>query len=400
MKKILFVMPTISCGGAEKALVELLKNIDYSRCKIDLLLFRKDDMYYLKDIPKQVNILENNEKFRYAFDHVKNLLKPKMFFKNIPIVLFRCWQTAISKIRKVLRVKSYYYNWKKLKLIVPLNQKEYDIAIGFLEGNSIYYVVDKVKAEKKYGFFHTNFIKGGFKKKYEEKYVEKLDKLFAVSKAMEKDLKKNLPEFEDKIDTITNVMNFSELYKKAKEKEEIKPLFYNYDGKKIISIGNLRYVKGYDISISVCRKIKEDGYKFKWYILGEGTERKNLEGLIKKYNLENEMILLGLVNNPYAYLDDADIYVQTSRHEGFSTTVREAKALCKPIVITNCEGMCEQIKNKVTGIITSYAIDDIANAVEEMLDGNTEKYIKNLKEESKNLSIEKQMEEFYNKIGC
>ena len=56
MKKILFVMPTISCGGAEKALVELLKNIDYSRCKIDLLLFRKDDMYYLKDIPKQVYI--------------------------------------------------------------------------------------------------------------------------------------------------------------------------------------------------------------------------------------------------------------------------------------------------------------------------------------------------------
>ena len=62
--------------------------------------------------------------------------------------------------------------------------------------------------------------------------------------------------------------------------------------------------------------------------------------------------------------------------------------------------MCEQIKNKVTGIITSYAIDDIANAVEEMLDGNTEKYINNLKEESKNLSIEKQMEEFYNKICC
>ena len=399
MKKMLFVMPTISCGGAEKALVELLKNINYSEYQVDLLLFRKDDMHYLNEIPSKVNILDHDIKFQYAFYHVKHLIKPKMFLRNIPVVVFRCWQTAMLKIRKILRIKSYYYNWKTLKYIVPKNKKTYDIAIGYLEGNSIYYVVDKVDAQKKYGFFHTNFIKGGFKKSYEEKYVKELDKLFAVSKTMEDDLKKNMPEMTEKIDTITNLINVEELYQKAKEEHEINNNFKEYKGKKIISIGNLRYVKGYDISIKVCKKIKKDGYSFKWYILGEGKERKNLEKLIRKNHIENEMILMGSIKNPYIYLNNSDIYVQTSRHEGLSTTVREAKIFCKPIVITDCQGMSDQIKNGKTGTITSYEVNDIAKAIEELLDNKNETYINNLKIEKEKHSIGNQMEEFYKKIG-
>ena len=402
MKKILFVIPTISCGGAERALVELLKNIDYSEYQVDLLLFRKDDMHYLNEIPKKVNILENDMKFQYAFYHVKHLIRPNMFFRNMPIVIFRCWQTAMLKIRKILRIKRYYYNWKTLKNIVPKNEKVYDIAIGYLEGNSIYYVVDKVSAQQKYGFFRTNFIKGGFKKSYEEKYVEKLDKLFAVSKTMEDDLKRIMPEMSGKIETIKNIINVEELYQKAKEEQEIDDIFGEYKGKKIISIGNLRYVKGYDISIDVCKKIKEDGYSFKWYILGEGKERKNLEKLIRKNNLENEFILLGAKKNPYVYLNNADIYVQTSRHEGLSTTVREAKLFCKPIVITDCQGMSDQIKNGITGKITTYEINDLAKAIEEVLDdnmNNNEKYIYNLRREKEKISVKNQMEEFYKKIS-
>jgi len=77
MKNVIFVMPTISCGGAEKALIELLNNMDYSTYKVDLMLFRKDDMYYQNQIPKEVNILENDDATKLAFDHVKHLIKSK-----------------------------------------------------------------------------------------------------------------------------------------------------------------------------------------------------------------------------------------------------------------------------------------------------------------------------------
>ncbi len=399
MEKVLFVIPTISCGGAERALVELLKNMDYSKYQVDLLLFRKDDMYYLNEIPKEVNILENDIKFQYAFYHVKHLLKPKMFFRNMPVVLFRCWQTAMLKIRRILKINKYYYNWKTLKKIVPNNEQNYDIAIGFLEGNSIYYVVDKVNANRKYGFFRTDFIKGGFDKQYEEQYFLKLNKLFTVSETMEKDFKKIMPNIQNKFETVYNIVNLKSLDEKSNE-NNIDDKFSSYDGKKILSIGNLRYVKGYDISVKVCKKIKEDGYKFKWYILGEGNERKRLEKLIKNNDLENDIFLLGLIPNPYAYLKKSDIYVQTSRHEGLSTTVREAKIFCKPIVITDCPGMNNQIINEKTGIITTYEVKDIAEAIESMLEGkNNDEYINNLRIEKENFSIERQMTDFYKKIS-
>lgn len=400
MEKILFVIPTISCGGAEKALVELLKNMDYSKYQVDLLLFRKDDMYYINEIPKEVNILKNDIKFQYAFYHIKHLLKPKMFFKNIPVVLFRCWQTAMLKIRRILKINKYYYNWKTLKNIVPNNKQKYDIAIGFLEGNSIYYVVDKVNANKKYGFFHTDFIKGGFNKKYETTYFNKLDKIFLVSDVMRDNFKNIIPNLKNKFETLNNIIDINNIYNKSKEEDEIDKKFKDYNGKKILSIGNLRYVKGYDISVKVCKKIKEDGYKFKWYILGEGNERKRLEKLIKNNDLENDIFLLGLIPNPYAYLKKSDIYVQTSRHEGLSTTVREAKIFCKPIVITDCPGMNNQIINEKTGIITTYEVKDIAEAIESMLDGkNNDEYINNLRIEKENFSIERQMTDFYKKIS-
>ena len=111
------------------------------------------------------------------------------------------------------------------------------------------------------------------------------------------------------------------------------------------------------------------------------------------------MILMGSIKNPYIYLNNSDIYVQTSRHEGLSTTVREAKIFCKPIVITDCQGMSDQIKNGKTGTITSYEVNDIAKAIEELLDNKNETYINNLKIEKEKHSIGNQMEEFYKKIG-
>ena len=397
MKKILFVIPTISCGGAERALVELLKNIDYSEYDVDLMLFRKDDMYYLNQIPKEVNILENDEETKLAFDHVKHLIKSPLFIKKINVVLYRIWETANFKIRKFLRIKKYYYNWKRLKKFVPKLNKRYDCAVGCLEGNSIYYIIDKVEAKKKIGSFHTSYIKGGFNKNFDLNYFKKNDCILTVCEEISNEIIDIMPEIKDKVKVMYNIMNVDDILSKS---NEIVDFDESYDGIKILSIGNLRYVKGYDISIKACKILKDKNYKFKWYILGEGKERRNIENLIKKYNLQNYFILLGLITNPYAYLNKADIYVQTSRHEGLSTTIREAKLLAKPIVITDCPGMRNQIKNKENGTITSYDPEDIANKIAELIDNKQlkQKYIDNLKKNGDISSTEEQMKIFYREL--
>lgn len=397
MKKLLFVIPTIACGGAERALVELLKNIDYSNYQVDLMLFRKDDMYYLEQIPENVNILENDSATKLAFNHVKHLIKSPLLFKKINVVSYRIWETAISKIRSFLKIKRYYYNWKFLRKYVPKLEKQYDVAIGFLGGNSIYYVIDKVEAKKKIGFFRTDYIKGGFKKEFDLEYFKKLDCLFSVSEEMTEKFKKIMPEISSKFKTMYNILDMEKIYSEANKKIEFDS---KYKGIKIISIGNLRYVKGYDISIMVCKILKENGYQFKWYVLGEGKERKKLEKLIKKYNLADTFILLGLIENPYAYLKKCDIYVQTSRHEGLSTTIREAKLLKKPIVITDCPGMNNQISNGENGTVTTYKPEEIARAIGELIDNNKlkEKYIRNLENENVVKSVEGQMKIFYKEL--
>lgn len=397
MQKLLFVIPTIACGGAERSLVELLKRIDYTNYKVDLMLFRKDDMYYLNQIPKEVTILENDEETKLAFDHVKHLVKSPLFLKKLNVVIYRIWQTAKSKLCKIFKIKKYNYDWKVLKKYVPKLKNKYDVAIGYIGGNSIYYIVDKVEAKKKIGYFHTEYEKSGYDKNIDIKYFSQLDCLFSVSKEMTDKFKEMMPEISEKFKTMYNILDIESIQKKAEQNVSFDN---DYQGIKIVSIGNLRYVKGYDISIEVCKILKEKGYEFKWYILGEGNERKKLESLIKKYNLQNNMILLGLINNPYPYLKRADIYVQTSRYEGFSTSVSEAKVLSRPIVITDCPGMNNQIENKENGTITGYQPKEIAEEIEELIKNESlrKKYIDNLKKEVKNNSIENQMKVFYQEI--
>lgn len=396
-KKILFVMPTIACGGAEKALIELLKAINKKEYDIDLLLFRKDDMFYLNEIPKEVTILENSDLMKMCFYHVKHLLKNKLILKKLNIFFLRLYLTTIMKLRKILRKKNYFYQWDMLSKHVPVLKKEYDISIGYLEGDANFYIIDKVKSGIKIGWMHTDYIKGGFSKSHDLRYFEQLTKIFCVSNLNAVNLKKVFPELINKIDVMYNLINVDEYLIKANEHLEWDN---NFTGKKILSVGNLRFVKGYDLAIRVCYKLIKEGYDVKWYVAGEGKERKQLESLIKKYGLETNFILMGLCKNPYFFIKNADIFVQCSRHEGFSTTVTEAKIFAKPIVVTNCPGMCDQIESGKNGIVVSINEDSIYKAIKKMLDNPQmrNQFSASLLKEKVVTSKEIQLKNFYNSL--
>ena len=104
----------------------------------------------------------------------------------------------------------------------------------------------------------------------------------------------------------------------------------------ILTVGRLViHYKGYDLAIKAAKRLKQNGYKFKWYIVGDGPDKDKIKKLIIKNELTNEFILLGKKDNPYPYMRSCDIYVQPSRKEGFGLTTIEAKILKRPIVCTN-----------------------------------------------------------------
>ena len=112
----------------------------------------------------------------------------------------------------------------------------------------------------------------------------------------------------------------------------------------------------------ICRKMVDQGVDVQWFIIGFGgatieqTVRENAE----REGVREKVIILGKKENPYPYIKACDIYVQPSRYEGKSITVREAQILCKPVIVTNYPTASSQIRDGVDGVIVSMEVDACA----------------------------------------
>ena len=388
MKKILFIMSNLNCGGAEKALVSLLKTIDYSQYEVDLLLFRHEGIF-LKQVPEEVNILP--EPFGYKYYDMSSIKAIKELLKQGRI------GDAIRRIKAIFIYKSEkdtYRCGQKVwpyvsKMFGKLNKK-YDVAIGYLENNPIYYCVDNVDAKKKIGFIHNDYDKLGLNPIGDRIYFNELDNIVTISEECAEVLKNRFPEYKDKVRVMYNIVSPSIINEMAKEKIDINNAEIN-----LVTVGRLNYQKGYDMAIEACKKLVEKGYDIKWNVLGEGEERVNLESLIKKYKLQDRFILLGIKENPYPYVRNADIYVQTSRFEGKSIAIDEAKILNKPILVTNFTTVRDQISDGVNGLIVDMDVESIVEGLESLIkDSNLRTRLKN-NLASEELGTEKEVEVFY-----
>ena len=140
-----------------------------------------------------------------------------------------------------------------------------------------------------------------------------------------------------------------------------------YKGLKLLTVARLEKIKGYDLLVRAASRLKKEGLEFKWFIIGEGTERDRINSLCQQYHLEHEIILLGQKTNPYVYMKRCDIYVQTSRNEGLGLTVIEAKILEKPIVCTNFSTASSLIEDKEDGLLCNIDEKDIALKILELI---------------------------------
>lgn len=394
-KKILFVINNLNCGGAEKALISLLEIMDYSKFDVDLLLFKREGIFISK-IPKQVNLLPEPENYKYFDMSIKTAVIELIKKGRIDIALARILSLYTFKTEKKKSVVEQKV-WKYLSIALRKLDCKYDVAIGYLEKNPIYFCVDKVNAKKKIGWIHNDYEKLEMDKKIDDKYFNKLDYVFTVSEECLNVLKKIFPQYKEKFKIMHNIVSDKAIKKLSLEK--VTDVHFNNEDINIVSVGRLNYQKGFEMAIEACSILKEKGYKIKWNIIGDGEERSNLEMLINIFNVKEEFKLLGIRENPYPYVAQSNIYVQPSRFEGKSIAIDEAKILRKPIVLTNFSTAKDQIENKVNGLICDMNSYSLANEIEKLIRYSKlgSKFVENLSDEK--LGNEDEIIKLYDSIG-
>ena len=370
-------MDSLKIGGAEKSLITILNMFDYSKYEVDLYLFSHTGEFY-NMIPKEVNVIKQDETYNiFEKNRKKSVVKylSKLDFKSAFFSL--CWLIGVL-FSKLTRQK-LYIGWSCLKKLVKPLDKKYDVSIAFLERKTIYFNVDKVKSNVKIGFVHNDYSKYPYNYKLDKKYFNSYNNIATVSDNCKDVLTNLFPEYADKFVVIKNMVSKEVISSLSKEKNENFAIEDNCT--KIVSVGRLVHQKGFDIAIEICRKLVEDKIDVKWYIVGDGEDRENLENLAKRYHLENNFYLVGADVNPYKWISKADIYVQTSRFEGYGITVDEAKILKKMIIASNIPEF-RFLLNGEKGIIAN-DIEDFCTKIKVLIENPevAKKYIKNLENE-------------------
>ncbi|MBW7457744.1 glycosyltransferase [Paenibacillus sepulcri] len=363
-KKLLFVMNNLNCGGAEKSLISLLQAIDYSRCEVDLLLFKREGMFMDK-VPEQVRVLAEPSGYTYFDMPVGKALAGTIRKGRIDIAWSRLRAGLVFR-RESNRSRCEQRVWKYIGRSMTGLSKEYDAAIGYLEKSPVYYVIDKVKARTKIGFIHNDYDKLGMDPGIDLGYFKALDYIATVSEECVNILADRFPMYRDKIVLMHNIVSPAAVLSMAQDNAPTPG-----KGVTIVSVGRLNYQKGFELAVEACELLVKDGFDIRWYIVGEGEERGRLEQSIKERQLQDSVILTGLLENPYPYIKTCDIYVQTSFFEGRCLTVTEAKILHKPIVSTNFKVIYDQLTDGHNGLIVEQNAASVYQGVKKLINSET-----------------------------
>ncbi len=360
-KKLLFVIPSLGVGGAEKSLVNLLNTIDFNQFDVDLILLNHSGVF-LKLLPSQVSVVPLNDNYQtFTLSLLPSIFK---FITQGKLSL------AINRFLYSFKIATInnkgfaeQHSWNYLKKSISKLPTHYDVAIGFLEKSSNYFVVDCVEATTKIGFIHNDYNQLSLDATFDLPYFKQLSSVVTVSELCVVALQTTFPSLQSKFQILYNIVSPALINKMANEVVSIdttRPV--------LLSVGRLHPQKGFDIAVKAASIMKASGLNFVWYLIGEGEERLRLEREIADKGLQNNFILLGVKENPYPYIKGATIVVQPSRYEGKSIALDEAKILHRPIIATNFTTAKDQIDHLKNGIITEMNPESLAKSIIHLLE--------------------------------
>ena len=366
--RILFVINTLGQAGAETALLSLLQTLarekGEARYEISLyVLTGQGEM--ASRLPADVRLL--NKKYREESvltakgrKYLKKTVLKAMFTRGTVVKLFPYLVKNTCAMLGKKRLLPDKLLWRVLSdggMVLP---EEYDLAVSYLEGGAAYFVADHVKAAKKAAFIHVDYEKAGYTRALDKDCYLAFDKIFTVSDEVREAFLKAYPELPDKTEVFHNILNKEEIVRRAEEGEGFTD---GFTGMRLLSVGRLTAQKAFEVSVDAMKRLKDAGKNVRWYVLGEGDQRKKLQEQIDALGLTEDFILYGAVNNPYPFMKQADIYVHASRFEGKSIAIQEAQILGKPMVVSDCSGNREQVCHGKDGLMCGLTPESLAENI-------------------------------------
>lgn len=344
MKRILFVVESLSGGGAEKVLSTILNLMDKSKFDITVLTVVKTGVY--------VDEIERNCRV---------------------ISLLPDYSTIHRPIEKIMyRMKYRFIYSAPIQTVYKRFVKEqYDVEIGFVEGFSTKFVAASTNSiSKKLCWLHidmkNNPYADGYYKSLEEEretYL-KFDSIIAVSNSVKKVFEEKF-DIHEKIRVIYNPIESDSIQNLSKM-----PIPQVFDDcLNIITVGRLVNQKGFDRLLRAINDVRESGNEFHLRILGDGDDRKTLEDYIKSNGLEKNVTLLGFQKNPYPWVAKSDVFVCTSRAEGYSLAIAEAMMLNRPVISVDCAGPNELLDYGKYGLLIPNTDQCIEETMRKLIEG-------------------------------
>lgn len=390
-KSILFVINSLGCGGAEKSLLSLLSLLDYDKYDVTLQMFRRGGMFE-ELLPPEVHV---RKELDYTAFCSQSMAKQMLSFDLRRIAArVRTSLFLRSNAKKGSPLHDAQAYWKYSAAAYDPLPERYDVAIAWGQGTPTHFVAEKVRAQKKFAWVNADYENVGHNKDFDCKYYAAFTGIICVSDKLCLILQKAFPEYAAKMTTIYDINNPATIFTMADQPCSL----LNRENLTLVTVGRLVPQKGYDIAAKAAWLLKKRNVKFHWYVVG-GGDSAPIEKDIAQYGISDCFTLLGAKANPYPYMKAADIYVQTSKFEGYCLTLAEARMLNVPCVTTNFDVVYAQMINGENGLVVEMNAEAIADGIIRLTtDQELYQHIKGYQIQEKKGNVE-EIEKFYALVG-
>lgn len=352
-------------GGAERALLGLLENIDTNKYEVDLFLMRHSGEM-INSIPENVHLLPEIPQYACLAVPITYVIK-----KLHLVTAFNRWRGKNAATKRVAElglgdndVAIEYSHKYTLSSMPRIGNKKYDVAISFLTPH--YFVTKKIYAKKKIAWIHTDYSKVQVDQESQLHMWEPYDSIVSISEQAAEEFKMVFPTLSPKVVTVENMLPMqyiSDLSNAFSTSDEMP-----CDGRvKLLSIGRFCYAKNFDNIPDICKRLLDRGINCKWYIIGFGSDEALIKTKISESGVQDNVVILGKKTNPYPYIKACDLYVQPSRYEGKCVSVVEAQLLNKPVVVTDYSTSLSQLDNGIDGMIVPTDNGECADALSNII---------------------------------
>lgn len=359
MKKLLFLHFTLrQKGGIERALVNLLRALPAEQYDISLQLMEHGGWFFDR-LPPHVRILPPLWQYGpYSGERMA--------------ALRACGMEQAAAIRERVRTRNLerlaqgaadgelqHGNWRELRELCTGIPGEYDVAVAFFDTLPLKLCGEKVKARRKIGWVHADYHHYPIPAEHQRGYFARMDAIVCVTPRNAAAFREIFPELEDRVVCLPNLNHREEILEQA---AAFVPVEYEPDTFNIFTAARLCKEKAVDWIVEAAAILKGEGLRFRWYLAGTDGDLPARD-LAAAARVEDVVIFLGPLDNPYPHMLHCDLYVQPSRTEGKPIAVEEAKILRRPILLTRYSSAEESVTDGVDGMLCGMAPAAIADAV-------------------------------------